>query len=405
MSGTLARGITRRVAMATQTALGTRASAGGGTILRRITAEANPQIDTFGSQEILQSQQVRDLRNGGGRGQIAYNSHLAPGAQNLFFEGLLRRPFSTGPSVVLTNVTAAAGPPGTFTRAAGSWITDGFRAGMVVRHTGWATTGAANNARNYRIIGLTATVMTVLGTGDEVVAAKAAGDSVTIAAPGRVTWIPATGQVIPYFTYEDLFPDMTPVRCDIYEDARMQAMSINVPASGLVNMSAQMLAREFVLAQAAHFSSPGAASTIPALSGVTGLLRVNGADTALITSLGLQIGQQVGGDPVVAANRLPDLFVGPLSVQGSGAAYLRDYGMFDLFRNETEAELILLMDADSTLNGHFICITLPRIRIVNPNKSDGPLQIMQRFNFVALENTVSGGAFEATTIMVQDSAL
>lgn len=403
MSGSVQSGITRRQSIAVQSALKTRASSGSGNILRRIQGEPNLQIDSFTSQEILQSQQVREVRNGVERGTIAYTSQLAPGAQVDFFQGMLRRNYAAVTPYTSTGITAAAGPPGTFTRGSGSWIADGFRVGMVVRHTGWTSTGAANNSRNYRIIGLTATVMTVSGEGDEVVAAKAAGDSVTVTVVGKVTFIPASGQLDLYYTYEDFLPSLASPKADIYEDARVQTIGINIPPTGIATISVQMLARNVVTLNAAHFSAPAAASVVASVAGISGLLRINGSDAAIITSLQMQIATQVGADPSVGAKQVFDILQGSVTVTGSGTVYLLDYSFRDLWRNETECELILLMESDSTLNAPFMGITLPRIRLQNVSRNDGQLGLMQRFQFLALEN-VANSAYEATTIQIQDSA-
>lgn len=404
MSGSIIQsGITRRQSIAVQSALKTRALAGGGTVLRRIQAEPNLQVDSFQSQEILASQQVRDFRNGVERGIISYASQLAPGAQIDFFQGMLRRNYTAVTPFTGITVAAAAGPPGTFTRTGGSWLTDGFRVGMVVRSTGWATTAVANNNRNYRIIALTATVMTVTGVGDEVVATKAAGDSVTFTVVGKVTFIPATNQLRLYYTWEDWLPDMTAPKADIYEDCRVQTIGINIPATGMATISAQLLARNVVTLNAAHFTAPAAASTVQSVTGISGLIRIGGVDVAILTSLSLQIAALVGAEPNIGARQVFDIVLGPLAINGNGSAMLTDYSYIDMMRNETEAELILLMESDSTLNAPFICITLPRIRIQNPTKSDGQMGLMQRFQFVGLENT-SSTAFEATSFMIQDSA-
>lgn len=404
MSGSIIQsGITRRQSIAVQSALKTRALAGGGQVLRRIQAEPNLQVDTFQSQEILASQQVRDYRNGVERGIISYASQLAPGAQIDFFQGMLRRNYATVTAYTAATIAAVAGPPGTFTRSVGSWITDGFRIGMVVRQTGWTTTAVANNNRNYRIIGLTATVMTVSGIGDEAVVAKAAGDSVTVTVVGKVTFIPATNQLRLYYTFEDWLPDMTVPKADIYEDCRIQTIGINVPATGMATISAQLLARNVVTLGAAHFTAPAAANTTQSVTGISGMLRIAGVDVAIITSLSLQIAAQVGAEPNIGARQVFDIVLGPLAINGNGSAMLTDYTFIDLMRNETEAELILLMESDSTINAPFICVTLPRIRIQNPTKSDGQMGLMQRFSFVGLENT-SSTAYEATSFMIQDSA-
>ncbi|RVT96243.1 hypothetical protein EOD42_14115 [Rhodovarius crocodyli] len=406
MSGSLGRGLNRRISIGRQTALKTRAATNAGAILRRISAEPNFNIDNFTSPELLLSQQVRETRNGPGRGSFAYSSTLAPGAQTPFFEGILRRQFAvSGSTTANTGVTAAAGPPGTFTRAAGSWITDGFRIGMVVRFSGFTTTATANNARNYRIIGLTATVMTVAGTGNETVASKAAGDSVTVVAVGKSTFIPASGQVVPYYTIEDYQSDLATPTVKVYEDGVVQTVGINMPATGMTQFSAQMLTREKKdEGPSPYFTSPTAASTVASVAGNTGTVRLNGADIAIITSLNFQIQAQTGGDPVVGDNRLPDIFSGPVSVQGSGSMYLQSDALVGMQANELEFELALYLKSDPSVNSHFMAFVMPRCRITGLQQSDGPMQLMQSFRFQALEQ-LTAGAYEATTILVQDSSL
>lgn len=337
MSGTFAQGINRRISIARQTGLKTLAATSGGQILRRITSEQNLAVDSFQSQEILQSQQLREMRLGSGRGTVAYQSQLAPGAQQLFIEGALRRPFAAVTAVTASTISATAGPPGTFTRSSGSWITDGFRVGMVVRCTGFTTTATANNNRNYRITAITATVITTSGTNDEVVVTKAAGDSVTISVVGKVTYIPATNQSKDYFTFEDLLPDLSTPQCDVYQDCRVQSISLNVPATGIAQISVQMMSRDVVTQTTAYFTSPAAAPTTSSVTGLTGLLRINGADVAIVTQVGLQIGSQVGGEAVVGANRMPDIFLGTISVQGTATVYLQDYSFINLFKKDRKS--------------------------------------------------------------------
>ena len=79
------------------------------------------------------------------------------------------------------------GPP-TITRNGGSWIADGFAVGQQIRVTG----SAANNG-SYRIVGITATVLT-LDSGSSLTAEANAQD-VTIALDGQVVLIPL-GQTI-----------------------------------------------------------------------------------------------------------------------------------------------------------------------------------------------------------------
>lgn len=406
MSGTVASGLFRRLSIGRQSAKGSRAGAGTGKMLGRVQMAPNFNIDSFGSSAILPSQMERTARNGVGRGVIPYQGELAPGNQTDFLEGIMRRQFAAVPGAgALTNVTAAAGPPGTFTRATGSWITDGYRVGMVVRPSGWTTTGAANNGRNYRIIALTALVMTVTGTGNEVVAAKASGDSVTFPVVGKVTYMPPSGQVIPYYTVEDWQPDLAVPSGIVFEDCRVQQVGINLPATGMAQFSAQMAARDALDITAVHFTSPTAPPNNPALAGVSGLLRYNGADVAIITSFGMQIAAQMQADPTVGANRVPDIIMGPVTIRGQFSAYVTDRSFFAANRNETEAELLVYLTTSPAVNADFMAFTMPRVKLQTPQMGDSPMAMMQQVTFVALENTVTTGGYEATNLMIQDSTI
>jgi len=79
-------------------------------------------------------------------------------------------------SGILTDVTFAAGAPGTLTRVTGSWLTDGFVVGQRVKNLGASQAG--NNNVQWTIDALTDLVMTMVA-GDTVVA-EAAGASVVI---------------------------------------------------------------------------------------------------------------------------------------------------------------------------------------------------------------------------------
>jgi hypothetical protein len=67
---------------------------------------------------------------------------LAPGAYSELMAAILKRDFTAGTSIALAATTlaiAGSGPTYTLTRSAGSWLTDGVKAGDVVR----VTVGAA----------------------------------------------------------------------------------------------------------------------------------------------------------------------------------------------------------------------------------------------------------------------
>ena len=87
-------------------------------------------------------------------------------------------------------IAVAAGPPGTYTRSAGSWITDGFQVGMTATFAGF--TNAANNG-SHVISAVSATVLTTLDT--LVVEVAATGRSAS-AVETKPTWSAALDAVL-----------------------------------------------------------------------------------------------------------------------------------------------------------------------------------------------------------------
>jgi hypothetical protein len=377
-------------------------------VLRRVSGNLVMTRDAIRSQEILSSHQMRDARLGTKRVAGSLSGQLSPGAYKDFFEAMLRKDFVAGATTgALTNVTAAAGPPGTFTRLAGSYITDGFRVGDVVRWTGWATTGAANNARNFRITALSATVMTTTGVGNEVVAAKASGDSVTCTVVGKKTMIPATAgtQLIKSYSVEQWFPDGDTAISERFVGVRIQSMRLSLPSTGLVTMDVQMIGQDMQSDTSQYFSSATAITTDNALIATNGLVRFNGADVAIITGAQLQISCPMDAQPVVGSQIVPDIFPGPVMVDGQLSMYVKDATVFSTFNAETEVDLVWYLTSDSTVNSPFMTLVMNRVKLFSASKTDSDRAIFQSVAFQALEYATATSQYDATTISVQDSSL
>jgi hypothetical protein len=400
------KGIEKSLVIARETTFGTLAS-GPGTVLRRVQGGMQMGKDIYQSQEILPTQMVRDLRHGVRRVQGALSGQLSPGAYVDFFEGICRRAFTAGVnSTALTNVTAAAGPPGTFTRAAGSWITDGFKIGDVVRWSGWTTTGAANNARNYRIIALTALIMTVSGVGNEVVAAKASGDSVTATVVGKKTFVPHTGQQYYSYTIEQWFNDIT--ASEQFKGCRVQGLNFSLPPTGMVGFDVQMVGQDMVtpIPNTRLYASPVGPTTDNSLAAVNGTLRFGSSDVATVVGASISLSTELEANPVVGSNIVPEIFQARVRCEGNLTVYVTDESLLQALLDETETSLSIYLTSDNSVNAPFISLTIPRLKISTASKNDSDRSITQQVNFVALENVAggTGQATERTILVVQDSA-
>ncbi len=407
---TIATGTNKKVSLKLETVTGTAAGAAGAQELPRTEATITLSKDTYESQQKVSHGQVSDMRHGVRRVGGPINGELAPGIYSLPMQSIFRRNFTAGAtSGALVTVTAAATAPGTFTRSAGSWFTDGFKVGDVVRFSGWVV-ATANNARNYRITALTATVMTVGTTATgavgatEAVVARAAGDSVTATVTGKKTFMPIAGMTSDSYTIEEWFSDIA--QSELFVGCQFSSMAVRCPATGYATVQFTVVGRNITTGTAEYFSSPTVPLSIAGVAAVNGSLRTNGADVAIVTAIEFTIDYGLSGEPVVGSNFVPQLFYGRGRVSGSYSAFFENGTMRDLFVNETESSVNLVMTTGNEVNADFIAFTMSRIKVGAADKNDVDLGITRTFPFTALldDNGGAGTATEATTISVQDSA-
>ena len=402
----IASGLNKQLIIKKETTFGVAAGTGSGLYLRRVTSDIGLKKDTYESAEIVTHAQVQDFRHGIRRILGTINGELSPGSYNLLMQSALRKDFAAGATTgALTDVTAAAGPPGTFTRASGSYLTDGLKVGDVGRWTGWTTGGANNNARNYRITALTATVMTTSGLLDEVVAVKASGDSVTFAVTGKKSLIPPTSHTNDSYTVEHNFPDI--VQSEQFLGCKIGGMQIKLPATGLATIAFPVTGQDIVTSTAAYFITPTAAGTAGIAAAVNGSLRFGGADIATVTGVDINLDLGLNSTPVVGSNKVPSIDPARSRVTGTITCMFEDASLRDYFVNETEVALLAVLELSTGIASDFIAFNLPRIKLGGADKDDGEKQLIQTLPFVALYNSAGGAgiATDQTTMSVQDSTI
>lgn len=295
----------------------------------------------------------------------------------------------------LTNVTAAATAP-QFVRAAGSWITDGLRVGMTIRMTGWTTTATANNSKNFTIIALTATDMTVA----ETVVAKAAGDSVVVSIPGKVTYQPLTGHVDESYAFETWASNAA--QSLRYLGNKVSSIDIGLPPNDKASINIAFMGQDRVKSTTQYFTAATAAGTAQMQTGLSGRIYVNGSPVVILTDLQIKLSLDPETKGVVGSNITPDVFLGSLGVDGSFSVLWKDGVFDDYFDLETEVPIVIqLLDSSGTASD-FMNITMPRVKLSGGDMPDTEKAIVQTFQFTTAVGTGASG-YEATTIQFQDS--
>jgi hypothetical protein len=399
-----ASGIFKQVALKREVTYGTVPAASGAQLMRRAQSTIDLTKETYQSAEIRPDMQVADFRHGVRRIQGSLQGELSPKTYSDIFAAVLKREFTAGVSATSLSITVAGTAPNfTLTRAAGSYLTDGFKIGDVVRLTA-GTFNANNLNKNLLIIGLTATVATVMTLNGTALTAEGPIASATVGVQGKKTFIPTSGHTDVSYSMEHWFNDIS--QSEVYTGLKVDKVGIDLPPTGMAKVSFDLMGQNITSSSTRYFTSPTSVTSNGIVAAVNGVLLVNGTAQSVVTGLQINIDPTFSGDPVVGSNTVPNLFAGPVSVTGQFTAYFTDATLRDLFVNETETSLVVSLTTDNTATADVLTLTIPRIKLGGQQKNDGTGGIVQTFPFTALLNTNggSGTSSEQTTLVMQDTA-
>lgn len=399
---TFATGVAKQVIIAKEVTEGVNPVVGG-KVLRRVSSDLSLNVDSYESQEILVSQQLRDARHGVHRPQGTFAGQLSPGSFNDFWEGILRSTWTAGATLAGLALTLNL-ELGTLTCVAGGLLAE-LHQEDIIELTGIAAPNAALNGVKLRINGLSDTVITsrdlnaqmgtTLGLSDGALAA------VGLAVSGKKLFTPATGQLFNSYSIEHWFSDVELSEC--FVGCKFGNCSVALPATGLVTFSVQILGIDMLpVVTLQQLTDPADITTSSALAAVNGKLSYNGVDLAVVTGMNLQIAGATQADPVVGSNIVPHIFNGRLRVTGSMTVLFEDETIFNTFLDEIEVSASVMLYSGATSASDFMRITFPRLKLMSSSKSDGDMSLIQSFNFTALEN-VDNPLFDLSTIIMQDS--
>ncbi len=373
------------VAYKQESPAGTIASNAGAQTLRRIKSDVALSIDQITSSEIRPDYQRGEARNGMRKVGGPISGELSPKTYADFIAASLRRDFSAVTTVTGASVTASATAP-QFVRAAGSWLTDGIRIGMLVKPS-----AGANAGKLFTVIAVTATGLTVA----EAVAPHAA-TTLDIAVPGKVTYVPQTGHQAKSFTIEHWHSAVAVSHR--FVGCRVNNIKVDCKPNANANINIDLLGMDRQAGTAQYFSSPAAATTTGAVASPSGVLCVNGVAQAIITGFSVEIDGGMTTGAVVGSNITPDVFVGPVTVKGQISAYFTGGALDDIMTGEVPVSLVLKLDDGQ---GNAIAMTVPRAKLTGGSLS-GDNEIIQQFDFSAAPVPIAGA--EQTSFFIHDTA-
>ncbi len=396
--------IFRQLVYKAETTYGTLPSAGSAQLLRRVNSTLDLNKDTYQSNEVRTDYQRSDFRHGVRRVAGNVEGELSAGTYKDFFAALLKRAFTSVTSITGASLTiSGTGPTYAVARAAGSYLTDGIKVGMVVRITA-GSFNAANLNKNLFVTDIaSATSMTVLPLNGVAMFAEGPIGSATIAIPGKITYIPQSGHTDSSFAFEHVYSDLT--QSEQFTGCKVGKIDLNLPPTGMAGIVMEIMGQNMATTTTGYFTSPTALTGTGVMAAVNGVARVAGAAAANLTGLRLSISGTFTSQPVVGSNVIPSLSPGVVVVNGEATAFFDSVTLRDAFLNETEIDLLGAFTADNTAAADFITFALPRIKLGGAAKAPADGGMVMTLPFEGLLNNAGGSGIktEKTTIWMQDS--
>ncbi len=396
-------GLTKTTVFAKQSGLGVLATTGG-QVTRRTSSVFDKTSQTYENNEIVSHQQSTGATEGVRQTSGKLDGLLSPGTYSLQFGSLLRQNFASVSAITGASITiAGSGPTFTLTRATGSFLTDGIKIGHVFKLTA-GSFNAANLGVNLLVIGVTATVLTVITLNGSTLVAEGPISAATLTVPGKVSFAPPTGQTNDYWSVEEFYT--VNGKSELFGDVKISKAAISLPATGnsTVSFDCPGLSRNEATSQ--QITSPTAATTTNVLTAVNGRVLVNGAVTPITGGTLTIDGQIQPGQPEVGSNQISDHVRGSIKVSGQITAKFTTTTLRDLRNNQTVVSLILGVTDTNSAAADFIVFTMPAVKLFTDTPDDGDAkEIIRTYNFTAQYNGTggAGAATNQTICQMQDS--
>lgn len=398
---TIATGINNKVAYKKETAWGELPANTGAKYLRRVSADFNLTKETYQSEEMRTDFQVADFRHGVRRAEGSLNGEFSAGSYADFFAAAVRKDF-TAVTLPTASVTVTVNS-GTYklVRTVGSFITDGWKVGMVVRCAG--LTAVADNSKNLVVAAVSALDVTVVPLDGSVLTAQGTGATVTFTVPGKVTYAPLSGHTDDSFTVEQWFSDIA--QSEVYTGMKVNTVGVSIPATGMTTVDFSFMGKDLTqTGTTQYFTSPTAAGTTGIFAGVNGVVLYNGVKFAVITDASVNINSDMTDAVVLGSNSISDVFGGRITVDGSMSVYFQDATFRDVFKDEVEVSIVFALTANNAKDADFATISLPRVKLGSFTKADSMDGVIASCDFTALLQGTNTAGKELTTVMIQDSA-
>ena len=210
-----------------------------------------------------------------------------------------------------------------------------------------------------------------------------------LAAAVRGSWeenLLKAGTALPTFTFEREFADIRSYQK--FTGCAVNSLSLEIKNNEMVTGTINIVGKGV-----AFGSAPFAADEIPSLTnspldGFSGILKEGGSAVAVITSISLQIENNIEAANVIGSDEAAALVPKRINCTGTVSAFFENMSLLNKFVQEIESELEVTLGNGGP--GSYI-IKLPRIKYSGgSNPSDGEGPIMLNMPFQALLDECTG---------------
>lgn len=368
------------------------------TEFRATGRNVNLEKATLESAEVRTDGLESDVRHGFNRvvGNPGYE--LSSESFDDPLEALFGRPWESVTTVSGVNIGINQGTK-IIDRASGSFVTDGYRPGDIVRTTGFAN--SVNNA-DWQVLTVAALSLTVADPDNAIITEAAAGGR-TVAYPGKRLDL---GTLLPTFTVERVFADVS--QYEVFRGVAIAQASFEVQPEALVGGTMDLLGMiaEAVASSPKTSADPYPRPTTAPFAAFDGRMYEGGSLIAVATGLTFTVNRNRSLAAVIGSKYSPDVFQGIAQLAGTLTAFFENATMLNKFRNENNSSMYLKMQ-DPTTATVFMTFVFPKVKYVGGQMDPpptGPVPISMPFRaLVATGLAVAGGTTRNTSMSIQRS--
>ncbi len=333
------------------------------------------QRDSLQSQEYRSDRQIAAMRLGNKRPTLDVPFEFSYASFDDMLEGALFSDWAVAYNLTSQTVTVDASDK-TFTRASGSWITDGVQVGDKIVTTGFEAAGNNGTFVVSDVVDLTITCATAADLVDVM------GDTGVTVTTTRYRI--KQGTTSKFYTIEEGFDDID--QHQYVTGAMVNTFSLSVAPNAMVTGSFGLLAKT-----ASKYSStpldesPDAAPTTDPFDSYTGSLTEGGA-SAVVTAVNLSLNNGLEALFACFSADAHRMGVGRANLTGNLSIFFENATLANKFLDERESALIFTL---TDLDGNWYRFTLPRIKYTGATKNITENNVVFDFPFQALADSAT----------------